>query len=206
MSTQTTADPKPGLLRSVLALRGELANNRRALAGLVAIVTLVAAYGLLLLSDEIAARRDAYRQQAAQLHRASAIGQEQVWETRAKESAAVLDTLENRLWSFENDGIALANMQDWITTTAREAKLDKVQVRIEMSHPKGLRPDILQMTTNLTAVQTEPALRTFLERVATEPHVIVIEQMRVQSRPASLLQMTIVSYAKVARAPGAASK
>jgi hypothetical protein len=206
MSTQTTADPKPGLLRSALALRTELASNRRALAGLIAIVTLVAVYGLLLFSDAIAARRDAYRQQVALLHRSSAMGQETEWTARAKESAGVLDALEDRLWNFENEGVALANMQDWITTTARDAKLDKVQVRIEMTHPKGLRPDILQMTANLTAVQTEPALRTFLERVSRERHLVLIEQMRAQTRPASLLQMTIVSYAKLPRAAKAASK
>lgn len=206
MSTQTTADPKPGLLRTALALRSELANNRRALIGLLAIVTLFALYGLLLLSDEIAARRDAYRQQVIQLNRTAAMGQESVWPERANQAADALSGLENRLWTFDNEGVALANMQDWITTTARDAKLDKVQVRIEMVHPKGMRPDILQMTANLTAVQTEPALRTFLERVSLEPHVIVIEQLRAQTRPASLLQMTLVSYAKLARPSGAANK
>jgi hypothetical protein len=93
--------------------------------------------------------------------------------------------------------VALANLQDWLTTTGRETNLEKLQVRVELSKPKGLAPNIRQLTANLTAIQSEESLVAFLDRIAREPHLLVVEQLRVQQRPANTMQMTLVSYAKL---------
>lgn len=207
MSTQITAETKQGgLLRSALALRTQLSTNPRALGGLIAIVTLVAIYGLLQFGDAIAAKRSAYRQQVSLLHRTAAIGEDSDWAGHAKESSEILKVLEDRLWNFENEGVALANMQDWITSVGRDAKLDKLQVRIKMARPKGLRPDIVQLNATFTAIHNGTSLRTFLDRIAREPHLLIVDQMRVQTRPTSLMQMTLVSYAKLSNPSGAAPK
>lgn len=206
MSTQIAADPKPGPFRTALALRSELLNNRRALAGVVAIVSLVAVWGLLQFDDAIAGMRSTYRQQVALMRRAVALGEDHDWAAHAKQSEEARQAVDARLWSFENEGVALANMQDWITTAGRDAKLDKVQVRIEMARPKGLRPDVLQMTATVSAAQTEAALYAFLERIAREPHVLVVDQLRLQTRPVSTMQMTLVSYAKLSEPSGPAPK
>ncbi len=206
MSSQANETPQQGLVRQALALRDELKTNRRALAGLIAVLSLVSLYGLLLLDDAVAARRAAFRAEASLIQRAAAVAGDSDWTTRAKQSSEALAKLEARLWSFENEGVALANMQDWITTAGREAGLGKMQVRVELAKPKGVSADIRQLTATITAIQEEPSLTAFLDRIAREPHMLVVDQLHVEQRPAGTMQMTLVSYAKLAGTAGDAPK
>jgi hypothetical protein len=207
MSTQNTGTMGPaGPLRSALALFAELKSNRRALGGVLAISGIVAVYGLLQFDDVIAAKRGEFRQQSLQMQRELAVGADHDWTARAKESADAYATLESRLWSFENEGVALANFQDWITGAGRDAKLDKMQIRVELAKPKGLSPDIRQLTANLTAIPSEESLIAFLDRIGREPHMLVVDQLHVQQRPANTMQMTLVSYVKLTGAAGDAAK
>jgi hypothetical protein len=206
MSTQINGTMKPGAFDRLAALRGELKTNRRALAGVIAVTTLVAFYALLQFSDVIVAKREEYRQQTHQLQRGLAVGEGEDWAARAADSEAAYATLETRLWSFENEGVALANLQDWLTTAGRETNLEKVQIRVELSKPKGLAPNIRQLTANLTAIQSEESLVAFLDRLAREPHILVVDQLHVQQRPANTMQMTLVSYAKLTSPSGDAAK
>jgi hypothetical protein len=199
---------KRGMLPAALAeFAAELRRNKRALTGIIAILALLAGYGVLLLDDGVVASRAAYLESGRRLDRLAAIGHETDWPARAAASQALRRTLEQRLWPADSDGVARADLQDWVTNTAHAVGLERLQVAIELSHPKELPDDLRKVSAKLTAVQSEPALQGFLERVARDPHRIVVERLHAQQHPMPLLEMTLTTWARIARPkPGATQR
>jgi len=195
MRTQAAAARRGGLHGAALGIWDELKTNRRALGGALAIVALVGVYGLLQFQDAIDAMRGTFRREVMQLQRASAIGAEKDWTKRAQESAKLRAELEARLWKFESEGLALANLQDWVTNAGRTAALDRLQVKIAVGRPKDLPDNLRQLTATISATPNEKSLVAFLERIAHDPHMMVVDKLHVQQQPYPLLEMTLVTYA-----------
>lgn len=189
-----------GLAASVFA---ELKSNRRAAGGLLALAVLAAGYGLLPLGDADEALRGSYVQANLRLQRIAAGAAEKDWQARAEASTALRDTLEKRLWPAESEGVARADVQDWVTTAGRDAGLDKLRVTIELTRPKGLAPDLRQVIATINAPFTDTGLIRFLERIARKSHLLVVDRLHVQQRPIASIEMTLIAYARLA-GPGAA--
>jgi hypothetical protein len=177
--------------------RSELKTNRRAAAGLLIIILLVAGYGLFVLRDATTAKRVAYDRQLVLLQRIAAIAQQRDWPQRADASAAVRAALENRLWVAESDGVARADIQDWVTGIARDIGLPALDVRIELAAPKSLPPDLRQITTTITAQPSEAALIALLERIDRAPHLVVVDRLNVKQQPGPFLEMVLIGYARI---------
>lgn len=192
-----------GLARGFWA---ELKTNRRALAGVLAVALLVLGYGLLQFNDAIDGKRSLYRHEASQLQRTVALGAEKNWPARAKESTATRQALEGRLWKFESEGVALANFQDWVTAAARDAGLGRLQVKIDVAHPKDMPANFRQLTATVVAVPKEESLIAFLDRIQREPHLLVVDALHVQQQPAPTLQMTLLTFAILGGAQGLPAK
>ena len=206
MSAQDSIGAAVGGLSSLaVRLWTELKTNSRASAGLLIIIAVLALYGLLTLADVIEANRSAYRQQVVQTRRALSISQDKDWPARAKQSADVRAALEKRLWQFESEGVALANIQDFLTAAGRDAGLTKFQVRIDVGRVKDLGPETRQFSATISATQTEEALQKFLEKIQRAPSLLVVESMHAQQRPPTL-QMTLQTYARISDASGGAAK
>jgi hypothetical protein len=180
-----------GLLR-------EIRTNRRAAAGLLVLTVLTGGYGLLAVDDQIDATRSAYLQAVQHFRRIAATANDRDWPARAKASAELREALERRLWPAESEGMAQANLQDWVTAAGRDAGLDKLRVKVELTRPKGLPPGFYQVIATINALQTEPALIGFLARIEQEKHLLVVERLHVRERPAPSLEMTLTAYAKLA--------
>lgn len=183
----------------------QLGTNRRAAGGLIVIVALLALYGVFVLDDLNNAKRRAYREQIAQTQRSLAISKDKNWPSRAEESAVVRTALEKRMWQFESEGVALANLQDWMTAAGRDAGLGKLLVKIDVARPKDLGANMVQFSATITASQTEESLRKFLEKIERDPHLFIVQTMHVQRRP-NLLEMTLLTYANIIGPSGAAAK
>lgn len=190
---------------AVARLWEQLGANRRAAGGLIVIAVLLAFYGMFTADDLIDAQRRAYRQEVDQTQRSLAISADRQWPSRAKSSTDIRDALEKRMWQFDSDGVALANLQDWITGAGRDAGLTKVQVKIDVERPKELGANTVRFSATITATQTEASLRKFLAKIEREPHLFVIRALHVQQRP-YLLQMNLVTYAKIKAPSGGAAK
>jgi hypothetical protein len=182
----------------------ELKTNRRAAGGLIAILLLALGYGLFGLADANSALQGTYTQEVLRLQRTIVASDEKDWPERAKASAAMRETLEKRLWKAESEGVALANVQDWVTSAGRDAGIDRLQVKLELSKPKGLPADYRRLTATITAQQTEATLAAFLDRIQRDPHMLVVDQLHVQVRPVQSLEMTLVTYAKLTGSNAAA--
>lgn len=175
----------------------ELRNNRRAAVGLLAIGLIVACYGWFALRDRAAGLQDQYDQQAIQLQRVTEVASEHQWAQRAAESDALRKQLEDQLWRGESEGVARADLQDWISAGARQIGLPSLDVRIETTRPKGLPPDLLRITATITARPSEAALIALLGYVDRSPHRVVLERFNVKQQPSPSLEMTLVAHARI---------
>jgi len=156
---------------------------------------LAAGYGLLSLDDAIGSAAASYSDATHRLERVILSGQEKDWPARAAASVTLRKSLEARLWRGESEGMARADLQDWVTNTAREAGLEKAQVRIELIKPTGMPADFRQLTATITALDTEESLFAFLDQIKREPRLLVVDQLLVRQRPVSSLEMKLVAYA-----------
>ncbi len=206
MSVPATTGAGAGRLTGPAArLWEQLGTNRRAAGGVIVIAALLAFYGVFVLDDIIDAQRAAYRQQISETRRSLAISADKDWPARAKTSTNFRNALEKEMWQFDTEGVALANLQDWINAAGRDAGLGKLQAKIDVARPKGLGANIFQFTATITASQTEEPLQKFLAKIERDPHLFVVRSMHVQVRP-YLLEMTLVTYAKISGSQGAAAK
>ena len=198
MTIQDGIDQKSSGLPALAGrVRAELRANRRAALGLLALGCLAAGYGLLMLDDSIGNLRQNYIEATHRFERLVASGREKDWPARAAASAQMRQALEARLWKSDSEGMARADLQDWITGNAREAGLDKVQVRLEATRPKGLPANLRQVTATITALDTEKALIAFLDRIAREQRLLVVDHLLARSQPVASLEMRLVAYTLV---------
>lgn len=198
MTTRDTVETKgSGALGAVGRLWAEVKENRRAATGLLAIGVLLGSYGILGLNDAVLAMRSLYSQEALRLQRDAAIGQEKDWPARARASTVMRQALAARLWQAESEGVALANVQDWVTTAAREAGIDRLQVKLDLTKPEALPPDMRQLTATISARQTEATLEAFLGRIERDPHLLIVDRLHVQERPFPALDLTLITYVKL---------
>jgi hypothetical protein len=196
---ETSLPERTGLSGLAPGFLAELKQNRRASAGLMAIVVLVAGYGLLLLADANDAACRSYIEENQGLQRIATDRDEKDWPARAAASSAMRAALEKRLWPADSDGVARADLQDWVTANGRHAGLDRIRVSIELTTPKGLAPDLRQVIATIGALPTDTALMQFLDRIEREPHLLIVDQLHVQQHPVASLEMTLIAYARIVR-------
>jgi Type II secretion system (T2SS), protein M subtype b len=198
MTTQDTIVRKSAALLG--AFRGswsELRTNWRALFGLAVIAALIGGYGLLRLEKAVGELRTAYREAVHRRERVVPSGGAKDWLARATASTRMRKTIEQRLWKADSEGMASANLQDWVTTAARASGLQRLQVKVELVKPKGMEPDLRQVTATITAQQTEASLMAFLARVYREPHLLVVDRLHVRLMPIPSLEMRLLGFVRV---------
>ena len=188
---------RSGATGTALGWRAELGANRRVMAGLLVVVALAAAYGLVLLHRASETLRQSYVREMQHLQRVVAVAGERDWQQRAETSAGLLGTLRERLWLAESDGVARANIQDWAIALGRGVGLAVLEVRTEVAQPKSLPPDVRQITATITAQPSEGALIALLARIEQAPHLGVIDRLNVRQQPGPMLEMVLVSYARI---------
>jgi hypothetical protein len=197
MSIFATLAERSGAIGVALGWWSELRANRRAMVGLLLIVGLVVGDGFFLLRDATARMRANYDRELVRLQRVAAVAQERDWPQRAAASAEIRAALEGRLWAAESDGIARADLQDWVTGMARDIGLSTLEVRIELATPKSLPPDLRQITATITAQPSETALIALLERIERAPHLLVVDRLNVKQQPGPFLEMVLICYARI---------
>jgi hypothetical protein len=165
----------------------ELRSNRRAALLLIAVLALIGAFGFLSLRDATERMRLRYTQELQHLQRVIAVAEERDW-----------------LWTAESEGIARADIQDWISGVGREIGLPLLDIRLELTKPTGLPADMRQITATITARPAEPAVIALLDHVARAPHLIAVDRFNLKQEPEPYLEMVLVGYARIV--PGTAAR
>jgi hypothetical protein len=197
MTSPDATMAKRGLLAPAQALWEELKANRRAGWGVFAIALLAGLYGVLLLGDAADATRASYLEAAVRLHRIEAQSRETYWSARAASSNTLRRALEARLWAADSDGVARANMQDWVTNAGRAAGLERLRLSIELTSPPGLPADLRRVTATIAAVPNEVSLLKFLGLIARDPHLLVVDRLHAQVQPVPMIEMALSTYAEL---------
>jgi hypothetical protein len=197
MTITTILSKESGPLGSVRTLWAELGTNRRAQAGLLIVGILLAGYGLVALHGASARLAAGYDRDYARLQRIAGIAQEREWPERAAASASLLTAFEQRLWAAESAGVAQANLQGWISGVGREIGMPMFDIRVQTAKPKGLPPDLLQITATITGQPSETAVIALLERIEQAPHLTVVSRLHVRQQPDPLLELVLVAYARI---------
>jgi hypothetical protein len=198
-----------GRLALYAALRrqwGEIKTNRRALIGIGAVAALLIVYALTLIDDGVAAMRATYADRLIQRQQTLSVGNEKDWPARANASASLRAAYEARLWTAESEGVAIANLSDWVTNAGREAGLERLQVKIEVARPKGIPADYRRLTASVTSQETEAALYAMLNAIETAPHLVTVERLQIQQRPVPRFEATLVAYVRIVRPAGTPAK
>jgi hypothetical protein len=188
---------RPGLANSIRPLWQELRSNRRAALGVAAIAVLLAGSGVVALRAATERSEANYRDQAAMLRRIDAIAHEGDWHQRATVSAALRKRLVGTLWQAESEGLAQANLQDWISGVGRAIEMPMLDVRVESTKAKDLPADMRQMTATITAQPSEMAVIDLLARLEQAPHLTVVTRLHVRQQPGPMLELVLVGYARI---------
>jgi hypothetical protein len=195
---------RSAMVGSLLGFWAELQTNRRAAGGLLLIAALIAGYGLLSLDDATARLRSVGTREHLRLQHIVEIGQERDWPERVTSSARLRQALEARLWASESEGVARADIQDWISSIGREVGLPMLDIRIELTKPTALPAGLRQINATITAQPVEEAVTAMLERIERAPHLVVVDRLNLKQQPAPFLEMVLVAYAKIGDGQGLA--
>jgi hypothetical protein len=195
---------RSAMVGSLLGFWAELQTNRRAAGGLLLIAALIAGYGLLSLDDATARLRSVGTREHLRLQHIVEIGQERDWPERVTSSAQLRQALEARLWASESEGVARADIQDWISSIGREVGLPMLDIRIELTKPTALPAGLRQINATITAQPVEEAVTAMLERIERAPHLVVVDRLNLKQQPAPFLEMVLVAYAKIGDGQGLA--
>lgn len=108
----------------------ELRSNQRLRIGVVAILVILLAYGLLEWRDRQAVAVADYTRLLNQVARLGANMQPAQWQQRASEARGALDQARSQLWRNQSIGLAQAQVQDWLNGLLRQAGAKALSVRV----------------------------------------------------------------------------
>lgn len=168
-----------------------LRTNARLRVGVVVIVAICVAYGLLEWRDQQAAGALEYRRMVNQLSRLTGQPSQQPWPARAAEAQQALADARGRLWENSSTGRAQAQVQDWLNALLRQTAAKAFSVKVaegdaalDASGGAPKLPDALKDLTPLRArieFTTEaPVLLALLAAMNDAEHQIVVDSLSVK--------------------------
>lgn len=145
----------------------------RAMAGLSALVIILAVWGL----GELSANVSSLRQDVEELQRAQRLElsllSDQNWLEQAADLQAQLQQTQAGFWEGDTNGIVAAQLQGAVERAARNAELTRVRVNVE-SAPDSLGAQAQTFEVSLTARDTDGQfLALFQELSRTENQLVI---------------------------------
>ncbi|MBL4537462.1 MAG: hypothetical protein JKP96_02230 [Oceanicaulis sp.] len=145
----------------------------RAMAGLAALVIILAVWGL----GELSANVSSLRQDVEELQRAQRLElsllSDQNWLEQAADLQAQLQQTQAGFWEGDTNGIVAAQLQGAVERAARNAELTRVRVNVETA-PDSLGAQAQTFEVSLTARDTDGQfLALFQELSRTENQLMI---------------------------------
>ncbi len=198
-------------------LRGQWAGNVRLRLGLMSIVVILWAYGLLVGADFLTDRHKLLASLSEQAARLAPVAREQQWPVRAEEAKRQLAALQAMVWVESDLGLAEARFQDWLRATANTSGMvlrDLTLARVAAagatpavpSAPEsgrvGTAPQVI--TARLMADLKREAMLAFLSELARSDRAVVVD--RLMLRMATQPPTAEIDLRILARASGESAK
>ena len=199
------------------ALRGQWADNVRLRLGLLFIVAILWAYGLLVGADFLTDRQKLLASLSEQAARLAPVAREQQWPARADEAKRQLTALQAMVWVESDLGLAEARFQDWLRATAGSSGLVLRDLTLARVAAAGATPAVASasdagragtapqvITARLIAELKREALLGFLSEMARSDRAVVVD--RLMLRIATQPPVAEIDLRILARASGETAK
>lgn len=174
----------------------------RAMAGLAALVIILALWGLSELSASVSnLRQDVEEVQRARRLELSLLN-DQNWVQQARDLQAQLRETQNSFWEGDTNGIVAAQLQGAVERAARNAELTRIRVAVE-SAPDALGAEAQSFEISLTARDTDGQFLALFQELSRADHQLVITRFNWR-RSNGALDMRIQAPARI-QTPEAAS-
>lgn len=147
----------------------------RAMAGLAALLAILALWGL----GELAASVSSLRQNVDELERARRLElsllNDQSWMDQAGDVQAQLDNTQDRFWQGATNGIIAAQLQGAIESAARDAGLSRVRVNVTGT-PEPLGENAILFEVSISARDTDGQFLAFFQELSRTENLVVISR------------------------------
>lgn len=193
------------LAEALAPLVAQVRANRRLAIALALIPLMLWAYLVLstqTLVDDAGSRLNQRRDEVARLER---VANDAAWAQRAKLAEARRNELEGRLWRIETEGLARAEFQDWVLSTARKAGIGRPSATSQRTDGEGTATSGYRaINVSLSGDFSPDTLQALLGAIANEKRLIIINSMRIQRQPLPRIDMVLTAYGLPVATPGAA--
>lgn len=203
----TLAPLRDQLSAALAPLVAQIRSNRRLALGLTLIPLILWGYSVLLSQGWVDDSASRLRQSQEELVRIERVAGDASWARRAKEVDTRRNELEARLWRIETEGLARAEFQEWLLSSARTAGIGRPQVRLESNTGDGQRAGgYRSLNASLSGDFTPESLAAFLTTIANEKRLIVVNSMRIQRQPLPRIDMVLTAFGAAATTAQEAAK
>lgn len=175
--------------RSELAAQfSQVISNSRLRMGLLSIVAILWAYGLMLMSDQAVLWRTDSNSLREELKRLQPLSKERGWSERAEDARQQLAAIRGMRWTEADLGLVEAKFQDWIRNASAKSGLPLRELTVVRSAPStaktpGDEPHMIK--ARLLVDFNRMTILGFLVEVGRSERVIAVDRLalRLSSQP-----------------------
>ncbi|MCC6135403.1 MAG: hypothetical protein IT491_08500 [Gammaproteobacteria bacterium] len=155
----------------------EWRRNLRLRLGVLALVVILAGYGLLALADQLKPLRAEHQRLRQQLVNVRNLAEQRFWEDRLTAARALRVQMESRLWRADSRGLANADVQNWINAQLKTAQITPTRVQVEPARELTDHPGLWEVTARLDAPLALENLRELLRLIEGDSRLTVVERL-----------------------------
>ena len=195
----------PRLLQAWNGFVAQLAASAGLRMGLLAIVTLLAVYGLMAAADGVEGVRKDSAELRSELERLAPLARERAWPERADEARRQREALDGMLWVGNDAALVEADLQDWLRATAAKwgvsiRELELVRGEVTPRAASAAAPVRLMRVRLATDLKTVSMLG-FLSELGQSERLVLVDRLvlRPAAQPAlAELELRVLALAKPA--------
>ena len=177
--------------------RQDFSQNPRLRIGVVVIAAILALYAFLVLRDWRADLHDNYVERRQHLHKINALAGQNAWPARAEAMSRLRKSLEAQIPAATSQGLAQAGAQTWLRDlTAVHA--GAVQVLAQPPQAGEGQAGLWRIPIVISGALPPRAVLNIIQQVEKRSSLSVIEESMILNRENKTIELTVVSYARVA--------
>lgn len=171
------------LMEQLAALRLKIMANPRLLISTLLVIFLIWMILILELVDIADEFEQDFITTYKQLTQTQALAREEFWGERKKQSAALLERMESRLWPIQNEGLARATLQKELTELAEKAGLERIRIQIEKPIDQKGNKDFKRYRASITSWFQPESLEIFLSALTKDERQYVFDNFELRFKP-----------------------
>lgn len=188
------------LLATLLAqVRAEFQANARLRWGGLLIAAIMLFYLWLVLSDLRTQMQGDYVQLVQRRDKITSLAGQEEWLQRAEQARVLRDALQAQIPSVETLGLAQASVQS-LARDLISASGKQLRVQAETATEVGRGSGIWRVPVVISGGMAPAAALQLIQRIESQPNLVVVEQAIVINRNAGVLTLTMAAFFRVQEA------